>query len=63
MLRPGTLAAYVCRPQRTHGDKEMNNSLVQTIFVLSLALVAFAVPSMSQEKKGRRFGAQDRSFR
>jgi hypothetical protein len=51
MLRPGTLAAYVCRPQRTHGDKEMNNSLVQTIFVLSLALVAFVVPSMSQEKK------------
>lgn len=34
-----------------HGDKEMNNSLAQTICVVSLASVAFAVPSMSQEKK------------
>jgi hypothetical protein len=29
----------------------MNNSLVQTTCVVSLALVAFAVPSRSQERK------------
>jgi quercetin dioxygenase-like cupin family protein len=45
------LAAYVRRPERTRGDNEMNNSLVQTICVVSLALVAFTVPTMGQEKK------------
>jgi quercetin dioxygenase-like cupin family protein len=45
------LAAYVRRPERTRGDKEMNKSLVQTICVVSLALVAFTVPTMSQEKE------------